>query len=354
MTGLTFIGLGLDAEKSVSVEGVEKAKKADIIYLDVYTSPIHNSSRQILESMIGLEVKLATRDVLEDGGKILDESRIKNVVLLCSGDPMVATTHMDLRVRAEKKGILTEIIHNASILSSIPGETGLQVYRFGKTVTMTESGPSPQTTVYNTIYENLLRHLHTTILLEYDYTKNFFLDPTDAMNKLIETEIDQNLNIIDNDTFIIVASRLGSKDRKIKAGQISNLKTEDFGRPPHIMIIPGSLHFTEKESLATIIDLDKESISDNSAKIVRLAEKMVKRYVEKGRIALEKALSRCSEKERERYSKLFENVECYMSDSERFLNQGRDELAILSIGYAEGLLDALRFIREGDFEDLWK
>jgi diphthine synthase len=267
---------------------------------------------------------------------------------------MVATTHMDLRVRAEKKGILTEIIHNASILSSIPGETGLQVYRFGKTVTMTESGPSPQTTVYNTIYENLLRHLHTTILLEYDYTKNFFLDPTDAMNKLIETEIDQNLNIIDNDTFIIVASRLGSKDRKIKAGQISNLKTEDFGRPPHIMIIPGSLHFTEKESLATIIDLDKESISDNSAKIVRLAEKMVKRYVEKGRIALEKALSRCSEKERERYSKLFENVECYMSDSERFLNQGRDELAILSIGYAEGLLDALRFIREGDFEDLWK
>jgi len=43
-----------------------------------------------------------------------------------------------------------------------------------------------------------------------------------------------------------------------------------------------------------------------------------------------------------------------MSDSVRFLNQGRAELAILSIGYAEGLLDALRFIREGDFEDLWK
>jgi len=40
---------------------------------------------------------------------------------------------------------------------------------------------------------------------------------------------------------------------------------------------------------------------------------------------------------------LLENVECYLSDSERFLNQGKEELAILSIGYAEGLLDSLRY-----------
>ncbi|HLG37332.1 MAG TPA: DUF357 domain-containing protein [Nitrososphaera sp.] len=32
-----------------------------------------------------------------------------------------------------------------------------------------------------------------------------------------------------------------------------------------------------------------------------------------------------------------------MSDAERFLNQGKPELAVLSIGYAEGLVDALRF-----------
>ena len=31
---------------------------------------------------------------------------------------------------------------------------------------------------------------------------------------------------------------------------------------------------------------------------------------------------------------------------ERFYNEGKDELAILSIGYAEGLLDALRMIGE--------
>ncbi len=32
-----------------------------------------------------------------------------------------------------------------------------------------------------------------------------------------------------------------------------------------------------------------------------------------------------------------------IDDAERFLRQGKQELAVLSIGYAEGLIDALRF-----------
>jgi diphthine synthase len=36
-----------------------------------------------------------------------------------------------------------------------------------------------------------------------------------------------------------------------------------------------------------------------------------------------------------------ENAECYILDSEQFLRQGKFELAALSIGYAEGLIDAL-------------
>jgi diphthine synthase len=40
---------------------------------------------------------------------------------------------------------------------------------------------------------------------------------------------------------------------------------------------------------------------------------------------------------------VLDNAECYVADAERFLNQGKPELAVLSIGYAEGLVDALRF-----------
>ncbi|MGH9889777.1 MAG: DUF357 domain-containing protein, partial [Nitrososphaeraceae archaeon] len=36
-----------------------------------------------------------------------------------------------------------------------------------------------------------------------------------------------------------------------------------------------------------------------------------------------------------------ENSEYYIEDAKRFLRTGRPELAVLSIGYAEGLLDAV-------------
>jgi diphthine synthase len=40
---------------------------------------------------------------------------------------------------------------------------------------------------------------------------------------------------------------------------------------------------------------------------------------------------------------VLENAEYYLWDAERFFNQNKLELGILSIGYAEGLIDALRF-----------
>ncbi|MDG7047246.1 MAG: DUF357 domain-containing protein, partial [Nitrososphaerota archaeon] len=40
---------------------------------------------------------------------------------------------------------------------------------------------------------------------------------------------------------------------------------------------------------------------------------------------------------------LLENVGLYLDDAETFLNQGKDELALVESSYAEGLLDALRF-----------
>jgi len=38
-----------------------------------------------------------------------------------------------------------------------------------------------------------------------------------------------------------------------------------------------------------------------------------------------------------------ENVDAYVRDAERFLAEGEDEMAMLSVGYAEGLLDSLAF-----------
>ena len=42
---------------------------------------------------------------------------------------------------------------------------------------------------------------------------------------------------------------------------------------------------------------------------------------------------------------MFKNAETYINDAENFLKQGKDENAVLSIGYADGLVDALRIAK---------
>ena len=45
------------------------------------------------------------------------------------------------------------------------------------------------------------------------------------------------------------------------------------------------------------------------------------------------------------FQEVLENAELYIQDAEKFLEQGKEEVAILSIGYADGLVDALRIAK---------
>lgn len=359
MSGLVFVGLGLGGVGGLSLEGVECLKSADKVYLEVYTSPVGSGLEKQVEEVAGSKVVVVSREFVEDGRQIVEEAKTGRVALVIYGDPMVATTHMDLRVRAVQERVDTRVIHSASILSAIPGETGLHVYSFGKPVTMTRGGATLHVTVYNTVFENLLRRLHTLILLEYDYASGFFLEPTTAISQLIETESELKRNLFGDDTFLLVASRIGISDQSVKGGRVSSLRRMDFGRPPHALIIPGKLHFTEVDALKTLLKIGEEEITDNPSRVQRLAEDMVKRYVKKGRVALNKARLRSGEsgggaEKKEHYSAIFENVECYLTDAERFLGEGREELAVLSVGYAEGLLDALTYLSAAKYGDIWE
>ena len=75
---------------------------------------------------------------------------------------------------------------------------------------------------------------------------------------------------------------------------------------------------------------------------------MLDKYIPKTINTLEK-IKKMS-KNNNRYNNLFKNIEAYIDDSERFKNEGRFELAILSIGYAEGLIDSLIFLGEIELE----
>ncbi len=83
----------------------------------------------------------------------MQAAKVGKAVFLVPGDPFIATTHVTLRIDAEKQGIKTRIVHGTSIMSAIVSLSGLHNYKFGKTVTV----PFPENfseTPYNVIAQN--------------------------------------------------------------------------------------------------------------------------------------------------------------------------------------------------------
>ncbi len=333
---LSFVGLGIAGVDSMSEKARQSISVADIVYLEQFTSPMPESDVQKIRQM-AKTFKPAPRWLVEDGGEILQNAQKGNVVLLSFGDPYIATTHIELRVRAMRQKIRTETVHASSAVTALVGECGLHYYKIGKTVTIMSGVPS--TTAYYTIFENLRLGNHTVVLLEYNQDRNFFLNPGDALKSLLDAEKEQARKAIRESTFAVVASRVGLDTQKIVAGKISSLVDFDFGDPPHSIVIPGGMHFTESEAVEILAEC-LDSPQDNSEKIEKISEQMIKKYVPMVRDALGKIAPLY--KEAPEFAEVLQNAELYIRDAERFFEQGKDELAILSIGYADGLVDALR------------
>lgn len=365
---LNFIGLGL--EQSPTLKALEVMRTCDAIFIEQYTSPLTNAGlvSELERSSPELRGKFrpVKREFVEDGRQIIELSKSGNAALLSSGDSLVATTHQELRERAIRAGAKTRVIHGSSILSAIAGELGLHSYNFGRTVTMTEE--PMQYTAYNTIYQNLLRGLHTTILLQWDESRNFFLSPLDAISRLLDAEKDVAYGMLEPSTLVLIASRIGTEASSVKASEIGKLdQLGEMGAPPHTLVIPGRLHFTEVDALSAVTGLDRGIFVDNSRNVKKISSRMLEKYSRKTLSALQRA-RRAAEESMQRkmkegadddegdgdgypkFAEVFENVECYTQDAIRFLNEGRDELAVLSMGYAEGLLDSLRFAGILEFE----
>ena len=338
---LWFVGLGVSGGESIPVEVVKVIQNADIVYLESFTSPIYKHNEEKLKSLTNGNFKIAKRWLVEDGQEILRTAKVSNVVLLSYGDPYIATTHIELRTRAKLEKIETKTIHSASAITSMVGEAGLQFYKIGRIVTIMNEKKS-LLTPYTTIFKNLLQGLHTILLLEYNEVENYFLNPKNAISDLLEVEKEQKRNVVNENTFAIVASRIGFKTQMITAGKFSNLLKINFGEPPHSLIITGKLHFTESDAMKVLTEcLDKPL--DNSNEIKSISIQMIEKYVPMVREALEEIKPFYNNVKE--YQEILQNAELYINDAENFLKQGKDENAVLSIGYADGLVDALRMAK---------
>jgi len=250
---LTFIGLGLWDEKDVSLKGLEDIKKADVVYAEFYTSRLIGTTLEKMEALYGKPIKVLEREDVEQRPKdtVLRDAMDKNVVFLTGGDAMVATTHVDLRLRAIKMGIQTSVIHGASISSAVCGATGLQNYRFGKSATIAFPYKNVISEApYDTIKMNKANGLHTLLFLDIDREKGY-MTIKKGIELLLAVEARRREGVL-KDAICVGIARAGSPKPCVRAANIEALKSFDFGGPLHIMVVPADLHFLEEEALEAL------------------------------------------------------------------------------------------------------
>ena len=250
----------------MSLRGLGEAKSCDYLFAEFYTSAMPGFSLGNLQRTLTKHVRVSTRLEVEEQAEelILSKAKSGRVGFLAPGDPMVATTHVDLRLRADKYGIKTRIIHAASVGSAVAGVTGLQSYKFGRTVTIpaTERGELPES-IYTTIKNNIGSGLHTLILLEIDVEHNRHITIPDAIAQLLTYSLRRADLGITSQTLVVGIARLEAPNMIAKAGTAKEIAETDFGEPPCSIVIPARLHFMEAEALHVFCGAPKELVDKN-------------------------------------------------------------------------------------------
>lgn len=227
---LKIVGLGLD-DGEITSKGVQAIKSSEKVFAEFYTNT-ETIDIESLQEKTGKSIRKLSREEVERKDKILESAKKNDTAFLVSGDPITATTHYDIKHRAEKQGIDTEIVHAPSILTSV-AETGLNVYKFGRVVTLPEN--SKPESIIDHIKQNDKIGLHTLILLDINY------DAESAAEKLIEME--ESMETRES----IIFERANSNNQSINHGKLSQLETD--GPTPHSIILIGEKSHKEEENL---------------------------------------------------------------------------------------------------------
>ena len=232
-----LIGLGLN-EKSLSLEAIEALKKCKKIYFEAYTIEMPFSIEEV-EEIIGKRIISLTRLMVENE-KFIEEGKHQDIALLVYGSPLIATTHISLILKCKKENIKYKVIHNASILDAI-SESGLQIYKFGKTASMPKWNEKYKPDSFiDIIKENKKINAHTLILVDIELT---FHDALKQLEQACKGKVKLEK--------IVICSKLGTDENRILYDEVENLYQEEV-YAPFCIVIPGKLHFIEEEALGKL------------------------------------------------------------------------------------------------------
>ncbi|MFT4307913.1 MAG: diphthine synthase [Candidatus Woesearchaeota archaeon] len=268
---LTLIGLGLDPN-DLSIRARDAIAASDVVLLETYTSYAAISMEELV-SIVDTEITPLTRQMVEHNDIVLERARTQRTALLVFGDPLAATTHLELVLRARAEGIGTNIIHAPSIFSAI-GESGLELYRFGLTASLVYPRRNwlPERArdvialnrsikAHSLVLLDIITGDEELALLDRDHEAFAGLDRSRIEHEAVSLAGEPQLLMSPNEAIallvfqkvvepsdpLIVCSRLGTGSGIVSRGSVGELLARSFGLGPHAIVIPGELHFLESE-----------------------------------------------------------------------------------------------------------
>ncbi len=245
---LYLVGLGI-AEGELSLNAIEALKNSEKIFLENYTTPVSEKYLLFLRSF-GKEITELKRSDLEENAKILLLSAKKEkIAILVPGDPLIATTHHLLLIIAKNFGIQVSILHSSSIFSAAIAESGLDIYKFGPTTTITNwSSNYKPVSFLDVIEKNIQMNLHTLVLFDIVNNGERTLSVEEAIQIIIDSEIKSQKKFL-QDRKILLLSDIGSNNKKILYATLLSEKLKKIKSKKLCMIVPAEPSFAEQELL---------------------------------------------------------------------------------------------------------
>lgn len=256
---LYFVGVGTSTE-AVTREALEVLRRVQKVYVDAYTSLVDGLTLDFLRKVTDAELVYASRAMLEGEAvrSIIKEARARDVALVVGGDPFIATTHVAIRLEAMKMGVEVRVVHGVSAYTAAISAAGLQIYKFGKPVTMVRptDGIYPYTTYY-VVASNASMGLHTFVFLDLKPEEGYSMTVKEAVSLLLKLEEmlleegEIREPVLRRCVGVGVAAA-GTKRATIKARCLPELAGEEFPPPPHSLIVVSKPHELELEALRLI------------------------------------------------------------------------------------------------------
>ena len=243
---LYLIGLGLNP-KELTLEALEALKGCKSVYLEDYTSKYSEGSAKNLEKIIGKKVIPLSREEVEEIKPFLTHAKSKNIALCIYGNITSATTHSEIIQTAKNRKIKVKLIPGISIFSVIPMLTGLQEYKFGRTISIVkpEKNYSPKS-FFDYFLKNQELGLHTIFLLDIKKEHRYYMSPNEAANILLEITKEREIKL---GKAIVICNAMG-KSQIVEYKDLEKIAKTKYPKDAICcLVIPGKLHESEKEFL---------------------------------------------------------------------------------------------------------